>query len=129
MVVRPLKSMKGIFGKSGLEFSESNGRAQSIEKPYIRCTTAYPGRLYDIPVRLTDAEKEEFGNSQYILIDPRTDEFHRISHNHWFVKNPFLGRVSRDLFEAFPFVTMDIESLGNFASDLKITEVRHDQHS
>lgn len=113
MVVRPLKSMAGILKKSGLEFSESKGPAQDISFPYIRCTLDHDRRWYSEPDVLTAEEKESFGDSQFILVDPRAKELHRIRSDHWFATHPFSGGVSRKLIEAFPFLTVDVKSLGN----------------
>lgn len=57
-------------------------------------------------------EKEKYGDSPYIIIDPQTEEYHRISSDHWFTKSQFLGGMPRDNFETFPFVTASREELG-----------------
>ena len=114
MVVRPMQSMATIFKKSGLEeFSESKGCAQNINYPYVRCTLDFPGRWYTTPDVLSPEETEKFGESPYILIDPRTDEYHQIDYGHWFTKSPFFGGIGRDKIQSFPFFTVDIKALGN----------------
>jgi hypothetical protein len=111
-VLRPLKPMATRSKKSGVNFSVSNGDAQEIEFPYIRCVLPRQSGWYSQSVHLTDEEKENFGDSPYILIDPRTDEFYRIGYNHPFLKSPFLGGIGRDKIDAFPFFTVDVKLLG-----------------
>ncbi|MBL8676486.1 MAG: hypothetical protein JNJ47_03540, partial [Alphaproteobacteria bacterium] len=112
MVVRPLTSMSSIFDKSGLPFSKSTGVKQiSAERPYVRCTTPIPHRWYDAPEVLSAEEKEKYGDSPYIIVDP-AGEYYQISGDHWFAKSPFLGGVSRDKLQTFPFVTASREELG-----------------
>lgn len=113
MVVRPLASMAGILKKSDLEFSESKGPAQDISFPYIRFTLDHNRRWYSVPDTLTAEEKENFGDSQFILVDPRAKELHRICSDHWFATHPFSGGVARELIEAFPFFTVDVKELGS----------------
>lgn len=113
MIVRPIESMRAIFKKSGIQLSESYGSSQNINYPYIRY-------VKDVVYTwdkdsLTDAEKENFGDSPYILIDPRTNEYHQISHDHWFCKNPFLGGMDFRTIAKYPLVTIDIEDLSNFS--------------
>lgn len=113
MVVRPLASMSSIFAKSGLPFSKSTGiRQASAALPYIRCITPIQHRWYSAPEVLSDEEKVNFGGSPYIIIDPQTDEYHRISSDHWFTESQFLGGMPRENFETFPFVTVSREELG-----------------
>lgn len=113
MVVRPLASMSSIFAKSGLSFSKSTGiRQDSAALPYIRCTTDLQRRWYSEPEVLSDKEKENYGNSPYIIVDTQTGEYHRIPSDHWFTKSPFLGGMPRENFEDFPFVTASREELG-----------------
>ncbi|MBY0500519.1 MAG: hypothetical protein K2P93_00765 [Alphaproteobacteria bacterium] len=113
MVVRPLQSMAAIFIKMSLPFSQSKGRSQAIDFPYVRCTTDFPRRWGFIPDTLSSDETEKFGDSPYILIDPRTDEYYQIDNYHWFSKSPFLGGVTREKIETFPFFTIDVKALGS----------------
>jgi hypothetical protein len=108
MVVRPLKPMGIIFKKSGLEFSESNGFPQNINYPYIGCTLPFSHRWYD---EKDVKGKEAFGNAPFVIVKPRTNELHEISADHWFSQSPFLGGVTREKIEAFPFVTVNRQSL------------------
>jgi|GEM_PF-6629322 len=111
MVVRPISSMKSIFEKSKVPFFSSNGRRQTTDLPHVRCTTPFQLRWYASPEDLTTEEMENFGESPYIIIDPRTNEYHQISDQHWFSESPFLGGKTRNFFETFPFVTVDIKDL------------------
>ena len=95
MVVRPIASMSSIFKKSGVNLTESNGRTQKTDKPYVRCVTDFSGRWYSTPDALTDDEKAKFGKSLYILVDPRTEDYYQIN-SHWFSYHPFLGGQPRE---------------------------------
>lgn len=102
MIVRPLQSMAVIFEKMRLEFSKSSGYSQGINYPYVRYF-----------ISKTAEDMKNFGNSPFIIADSRTDEFHLISEDHWFSQSPFLGGADLQLIEAFPFFTVDVNSLSN----------------
>lgn len=110
-IVRPIHSMATIFQKSGIPFSISTGNTQDTTLPYIRSLQPIEHRWYVSEVTLTGEEKEQFGNSLFTLIDPRTNTFYQIDNSHPFSQSPFLGGISRDHIQAFPFFTIDVNDL------------------
>lgn len=111
VIVRPIHSMATIFKKSDIPFTISNGYPQNVNMPYIRSLQPIQHRWYDSKVELKGEEKEQFGDSLFTLIDPRTNDYYQIGNSHPFSQSPFLGGISRDNIEAFPFFTIDVNDL------------------
>lgn len=90
MMVKPLKSMESIFGKSGVVMSSSRNPQQNEENnlPYLKVN-----------------EK-----NLYELVDPRDKTSYEIpDYFHWFPKSPFLGGGNG---LKFPVYTVDRKELG-----------------
>lgn len=110
-IVRPIHSMATIFKKSNIPFTISDGSAQNVKMPYVRSLQPIEHRWYTSKVELNGEEKEQFGDSLFTLIDPRTNDYYQIGNNHPFSQSPFLGGIRRDYIEAFPFFTIDVNEL------------------